>query len=97
MLCIHFSFNSRKSLISFLIFVLTHFSFSGEFFSSHEFISFFLFLFLLISSLVDTHDSQIGHKVLLVSVETCFTSTVCGHFGETHGSFGEEGIFFVFG
>jgi hypothetical protein len=45
-----FTFNLRKSLISFLISALTYFSFSSELFSFHEFVSFLLFLLLLVSS-----------------------------------------------
>ena len=46
---VSFSLDSKKLLISFLIFVLTHFSFTTELFSFHEFISFLFLLFLIFS------------------------------------------------
>lgn len=45
-----FLFNSKKSLISFLISILTHSLFSSELFSFYEFVDVLLFLLLLASS-----------------------------------------------
>lgn len=58
-----FSFNSRKSLISFLIPILTHFSFSSELFNFHEFVS------VLFISVVRYDDGF--YYNFFVSVETC--------------------------
>lgn len=57
------SFNSRKSLISFLIPILTHFSFSSELFSFHVFVS------VLFISVV-RYDDRFYCNFFL-SVETC--------------------------
>ena len=91
------SLNFKMSLISFFISSLTKLSLHWELFSFHLYMSFLLFMLLLMTRLSPwCFDSPWDYFRLLLLVEVCFVSEYMVSFGEGTMRCWEKGILFCF-
>ena len=90
-----FSLNSRKTLISFLIFSLTQGWLSSWLFTFHKFVGFLGVVLLLNSNFIPwwSDKTQVVYSNFFVSVDVCFVTKSVISFWEGSTRCWEEGLF----